>query len=92
MRYFSYNEPIWDDNCIDGVYQIKGNRVITVSEDHIRRTYFPYWKKRVEDTRGIAAAAEYTFEDCLMDFIVLYWAWEVTPAAAWNSIRTGMKL
>jgi len=67
MRYYSYNE-MTDDG---------GNEVITLSEEEIKETYYPYWygkmcekivKKKVDET--------YTFEDRLDDWIVVNWAWE----------------
>lgn len=64
MRYFSYNE-------LD-------QKVQTMSEQEIRETYYPYWydlmckkfgKEHVDKT--------YNFEDCLEDWIIVNWAWEV---------------
>ena len=41
MRYFSYQEPIWDE-----FGEIIGDQIITMSEDEIRAEYFPYWEGR----------------------------------------------
>lgn len=69
MRYYSYNEL--HENGTDNV-------VVTVSEDDIRRNYFPYWydqmcRKFGEDV----VRRDYSFDDCLDDWIVVNWAWEV---------------
>jgi len=64
MRYFSYIEP--------------DQEVQTMSAQEIRETYYPYWydlmckkfgKEYVDKT--------YNFEDCLEDWIIVNWAWEV---------------
>ncbi len=69
IRYYSYNEYHEDPNV---------NTVVTVSEEDIRRDYWPFWyermckkfgKERVDNT--------YNFEDCIDDWIVVNWAWEV---------------
>ena len=67
MRYFSFNE-------FDG----ESGWVSTLSEDDIRRDYFPYWQKRMIDKFGEEYYnANYSFEDCLNDWIIGNWAWEV---------------
>ena len=60
MRYFSYNVPTED-----------GNIVVTVSEDEIRKNYYPYWVGRLEGWEDSC-----TFEDCLEDWRTVHWAWE----------------
>jgi hypothetical protein len=81
MRYFSYNEPIWaenDDRDACGHVKIRGNRVITKSEDEIRAEYFPYWEARMIDRYGEETyRLAYSFEDCLDQWIVTNWAWQV---------------
>lgn len=73
MRYYSYNEydpdsPIADDG---------GGYVVTLSEDDIRRNYYPYWYKRMcEKYEQSYVDQNYSFEDCLSDWIVINWAWE----------------
>ena len=68
MRYYCYNEYTEDPNA---------NPVVTVSEEDVRRDYYPFWydkmckkysKEHVDKT--------YSFEDCLDDWIVVNWAWE----------------
>lgn len=80
MRYFSYNEPIWsDDRDEHDQMQILGNQVITKSEDEIRAEYFPYWESRMIEKYGADTYARtYGFEDCLEDWVIVNFAWEVT--------------
>lgn len=71
MRYFSYNEP--------GIYpKPYGFDIKTVSEEEIRKEFYPFWydlmckkfsKDHVDKT--------YNFEDCLEDWKVVNYAWEV---------------
>lgn len=66
MRYFSYNE-----------YSDDGGYVETLSEEEIRREYFPYWYARMCKKFGQKHVDEnYSFEDCLDDWQVVHWAWE----------------
>jgi hypothetical protein len=70
MRYYSYNEYVEDANA---------NSVVTVSEEDIRRDYWPFWYGKMCAKYGKEHIdATYTFEDCLEDWIVVNWAWEVT--------------
>lgn len=67
MRYFSYNE--YDDN---------GGHVVTMSEEEIRKEYYPYWYGKMCNKFGKDHVDEkYSFEDCLDDWQVVHWAWEV---------------
>lgn len=69
MRYYSYNEL--HENGTDNV-------VVTVSEYDIRRDYYPYWYDRMCKKFGEDVVRHnYCFEDCLDDWIVVNWAWEV---------------
>jgi len=66
-RYYCYNE-MTDDG---------GNEVITLSEEEIKETYYPYWHGKMCEKFGKEKVDEtYTFEDCLDDWIVVNWAWE----------------
>lgn len=79
MRYYCHNEPIWgaeDDIDEHGHVRIYGNRVVTKSEEDIRREYFPYWESRMIAKYGEEYHHTYSFEDCLWDWMVLYWGWE----------------
>lgn len=68
MRYFSYNE--YDEN---------GGYVETWSEDAIREKYYPYWYGKMCEKFGKDHVDDnYSFADCLDDWIVVNWAWEVT--------------
>lgn len=65
MRYYSYNE-----------YAEDGGKIITVSEFEIKKTYWPYWYNRMCEKFGKEVVdREYSFEDCLADWIVVNWAW-----------------
>ena len=68
MRYYSFNEQ--DD---------KGNDVVqTMSEDEIREEYYPYWKERMIKKYGEEEFKKtWSFEECLEDWVVVNWAWEV---------------
>ena len=68
MRYFCYNEYVEDPNT---------NSVITVSEEDVRRDYYPYWYDKMCKKFGKEVVdRDYCFEDCLDDWIVVNWAWE----------------
>ena len=68
MRYFSYDEPDEDFN----------NIVVTKSEEEIRKEYYPIWYERMCKKFGKEVVdRDYSFEDCLDDWIVVNWAWEV---------------
>jgi hypothetical protein len=67
MRYFSYNE--WDET---------GGGVVTLSEKEIRDSYWDYWYGKMCEKFGKDVVdANYAWEDCLDNWIVVNWAWEV---------------
>ena len=43
MRYYSYNEPVYDNHG-NGPYD---NVVVTISEEQIKEQYYPYWYERM---------------------------------------------
>lgn len=70
MRYYSYNEYKTEPGVDDYVE--------TVSEEDIRKTYYPYWyDKMVKKFGKEVVEKNYCFEDCLEDWIVVNWAWEI---------------
>lgn len=71
MRYFRYNSPIGDGSGEDN------NEVITVSEEDIYRDYYPFWKAEITRVHGAERLAQLSFFECIEDFMVLHWAWEV---------------
>jgi hypothetical protein len=74
MRYFSYNEFDSDNPLSDDT----GGYVQTLSEEDIRREYYPYWYKKMCEKYGQDRVDnDYTFEDFLGDWIIVHWAWEV---------------
>ena len=70
-RRFAYNE-LGEDNPV------------VVDEDEIRRTYYPHWLDQMTRARERgqpnALASDMSWEDCLMDFQVVNWAWELKDA------------
>ena len=70
MRYFSYDEYKTDPS-VDPYVE-------TVSEEDVRKTYYPYLYERMCNKFGKEHVdANYCFEDCLDDWVVTNWAWEV---------------
>lgn len=73
MRYFSYNEYDPSSQFADET----GGYVVTVSENDIRRTYWPDWYSNMcEKYEQSYVDENYSFEDCLEDWIVAHHAWE----------------
>jgi hypothetical protein len=74
MRYFSYNEYNPDSPLADDT----GGYVVTMSEEDIRKEYWSYWyKKMCEKYEQSYVDTNYSFEDCLDDWVIVHWAWEV---------------
>ena len=70
VRYFAYNDYLGDDP--------ENNVVIVISEDVIKKTYWPYWYQKMCDKYGkVNVDARYHFEHCLMDWAAVNWAWPV---------------
>ena len=68
MRYYSFAYPDQDKDVVE-----------TMSEDDIRKEYYPYWYGKMCEKFGQERVdAYYTFEDCLDDWKVVHWAWDVT--------------
>ena len=62
----------------NGLVEEGEDPVVTVSEDDVRRDYYPYWYERMCKKFGKDQVdSQYSFEDCLDDWIVVNWAWEV---------------
>jgi hypothetical protein len=65
MRVFKYNE-----------FEDTEARLIT--EQEIRVEYWPYWYERMCKKFGKQEVDEkFTWEDCLNDWVITNWAWEV---------------
>lgn len=70
MRYFSYNE-YKKDPSVDSYVE-------TVSEEDIRRDYYPWWYRQMCKKFGTEEVDKlYSFQDCLDQWIIVNWAWEV---------------
>ena len=68
MRYFCYNELVEPDS---------GTSVVTVSEEDIRKEYYPWWRERMIKKYGEEEFEKiWSFEECLEDWIVSNRAWE----------------
>jgi hypothetical protein len=68
MRYWSYNEYTEDPDA---------NSVVTKSEAEILHEYWPHWYHMMCKKYGREHVDEnYSFHDCLDDWIVVNWAWE----------------
>jgi len=58
--------------------EVIDDEIKTVSEDDIRTEYFPQWEQRMIKKYGKDHYNEtFCFLDCVDDFIVVNWAWEV---------------
>jgi hypothetical protein len=67
MRYFTVQS--FDD---------KDFYTETLSEDDIRKEYYPYWYDKMCKAFGQETVdAKYSFEDCLDDWVITNWATEV---------------
>lgn len=66
---------------------VVGNHVITKSEDEIRREYYPYWRDCMINKYGAEAVArDWSFEDCLEDWVVVNWAWSACEERVRNNL------
>jgi hypothetical protein len=78
MRYFSYIQPIFSD---DDTGTLIGDEIITESEEQIRREYYPWWREQMIKKYGEEAFnRNWSFEECLNDWVVVHWAKEVRDA------------
>lgn len=70
MRYFSYN-TFKTDPSIDSYVE-------TVSEEEIRKDYYPWWYEKMCKKYGKEHVDETcSFEECLEDWCTVHWAWIV---------------
>jgi hypothetical protein len=69
MRYWSYNEQ---------TASLDGAVVVTVSEDEILDMYWAWWYSKMCEKFGPEVVyRDYTKQDCIDDWVVVHWAWEV---------------
>jgi len=69
MRYFSYDELVEPG---------EGTSVVTVSEDDIRKEYYPRWYEKMCKKYGKEEVDKnWSFEDCLEDWVTINYAWTV---------------
>jgi len=66
MRYYTYNEP----PIVPGGTPTQP----ILSEAQILAIYFPCWSKQM---RKAGKQNLISFENCIKDWVVVHWAWEV---------------
>lgn len=72
MRYFQYEVPVH----VDGKYV--GPETITMSEDDIRKEFWLYWYGKMCGKYGQDEVdANWTFDHCLEDWLVVHFGREV---------------
>lgn len=71
MRKFAHNEPIFEDGGA-----LVDSEVIILTEEEILASYWPHWEKEMIEKYGVGHEL-ITKENCLEDWVVVYWAWEV---------------
>ena len=76
MRYFCYNELVEPG---DGTrFSAKGTSIVTLSEDDIRKEYYPWWYEKMCKKYGKEEVDKnWSFEDCLEDWSTTNYAWVV---------------
>lgn len=68
MRYYTFAQP---------VNEVGDPEYVTMSEDEIRKEYYPYWYRKMCEKFGKEHVDKtYSFENCLEDWITVHWAWE----------------
>jgi hypothetical protein len=77
MRYFSYDDlPPRLKRAL--VEPGEGTSIVTVSEDDIRKEYYPWWYEKMCEKYGKEKVDKnWSFEDCLWDWITTHDAWIV---------------
>lgn len=69
MRYWSYNEQ---------TKSLDDSVVVTVSEEEILDMYWSWWYSKMCEKFGKEVVdRDYTKQDCIDDWVVVHWAWEV---------------
>lgn len=73
MRYWCYNEPIYENE------KIIGKRVEVLSDKEIIDTYYPAWYSSMVKKFGKEHVdANYCQSDCIDEWVIGNWAWEST--------------
>jgi hypothetical protein len=75
MRHFSFND--YDSDAL-----------ITWSEAEILNYYWDHWKDMMLKRGFSPTSSEITEQNCIDEFVVVYWAWEVFPKApsGWDDL------
>ena len=75
MKYYSYNEYDPDSPLADET----GGYVVTLSEKEILDQYWDWWYGKMCEKFGREHVDEnYSPVDCIDDWCIVHWAWEVT--------------
>lgn len=70
MKYYSYD-------CYDEDHPDKGY-IVTVSEDEIIREFWDFWYEKMCKKFGKEVVdRDYSRQECIDDWVITYWAWEV---------------
>jgi hypothetical protein len=70
MRYWTYAEPTSETDSTP-VYH-------TMSDDDILDSYWGWWYSKMCEKFGKEVVdRDYTKQDCIDDWVVVHWAWEV---------------
>ncbi len=58
-------------------FDLSQEEPIEKTEEEILKEYYPYWEKRMVEVYGEEKfRSDYTKEDCIMDWVIVNWAWE----------------
>ncbi len=69
MKYYTYITPDDDNRPIYHTY----------SEDDIIKEYWPYWYGKMCEKYGKHLVdKDYSYKECIEDWIIVHWAWEST--------------
>ena len=75
MRYWSYDEYVEQDPLMEG----SSNNIVTLSEQEILDSFYPYWYNRMCKKYGKEHVdANFSKKECIEDWVIENWAWEST--------------
>ena len=67
-KIFEYNEFL--PNGKDTIVRVSGEDILTL--------YYPFWEEQMDKKYGIGRDRSNDIKDCIEDFVIINWAWEVT--------------
>ena len=75
VRYWSFDEWVKTDPLMEG----SSNNIVTLSEQEILDSYYPYWYNAMCKKYGKEHVdANFSKEDCIEEWVIIHWAWEST--------------